>query len=151
MKNYVVGTDGLCKNNQKAGGQKGTWAFVVFNEDKKIIGGKSGHNPSTTNNEMEGFAILEALKWANKYRVAIQIHSDSDYMVKAITVWSNGWVRNGWKTSGGKPVANKELIQNILAELRPWHSISWVKGHAGNPVNEAADSRCNEEYINAFI
>ncbi len=44
---YIVGTDGLCKNNQAAGGQKGTWAFMVMsNLTKEIKGGMSGSNPA---------------------------------------------------------------------------------------------------------
>lgn len=145
----VIGTDGLCKNNQAKGGQKGTWAFSVFKDDV-LIGSKSGHDASTTNNAMEATAILEALKWANKAtNEIVTILSDSNYLVQSVNVWSKNWERNGWKTSKGEPVANKELIQGILRELKG-HKLLWVKGHAGIKENEAADSRCNEEYINVF-
>lgn len=150
MKKYIVGTDGLCKNNQAQGLQKGTWAFVVF-DGNTMLGGQSGHSSKTTNNEMEAVAVLKALQWANKYNSAVTIHSDSNYVVQAITQWSKNWLKNGWKTSKGEPVANAEVFKEILAELRPYHHILWVKGHAGNPINEAADMRCNEEYLNAFI
>lgn len=83
MKKFLVGTDGLCKNNQAQRGQKGTWAFVVFDGDK-LLGGQSGHDSNTTNNAMETTAVLKALQWANKFEKAIDIYCDSNYVVQAI-------------------------------------------------------------------
>jgi ribonuclease HI len=148
---YTVATDGLCKNNQASGGQKGTWAFVVFDSMGTLIGGKSGANPSTTNNAMEATAVLEALKWANKFNFKIDILCDSKYVVDSLTKWLANWAKNGWKSSTGATIANKELFQELHKEWAySTHKITWVRGHAGNHMNEAADSRCNEEYINAF-
>jgi RNase HI (EC 3.1.26.4) len=48
--------------------------------------------------------------------------------------------KNGWKTADKKPVKNVELWQRLEAAAKPheveWH---WVKGHAGDPMNERAD------------
>lgn len=38
---------------------------------------------------------------------------DSQYAMNAVTKWLPGWKRNGWKTSAGKPVANRELVVGI--------------------------------------
>jgi ribonuclease HI len=58
-----------------------------------------------------------------------------------ISKWIFAWEKNGWKTSDKKPVKNKELwqrLRQLSAKLKPeW---VWVKGHAGNPANEACDA-----------
>ena len=69
------------------------------------------------------------------------LHSDSQDVVKAFNDhWIEGWVRRGWKTAAKKPVKNVDLWQRLLAAKEP-HQVSfvWVKGHAGNPLNERCD------------
>lgn len=145
----IVGTDGLCKNNQATGGQKGTWAFAVF-IDGVYKGGKSGNNPSTTNNEMELTAILEALNWAKRHNIQAMIHTDSQYAINCVYKWSANWIKNGWMNSKKEPVANQNLIKAILNNIGSCN-IRWVKGHAGVEENEMADHLCNQEYLNVFI
>jgi ribonuclease HI len=57
-----------------------------------------------------------------------------------ISRWIHGWVRNNWRNSAKDPVANMALWQRLLAAAKPheveWH---WVRGHAGDPMNERAD------------
>jgi ribonuclease HI len=57
-----------------------------------------------------------------------------------VTGWIHGWKRNGWKTADKKPVKNVELWQR-LDEAAQRHEVvwHWVKGHAGDPMNERAD------------
>lgn len=148
---FLVATDGLCKNNQAQGGQKGSWAFVVF-KGSECLGHKKGVNSSTTNNEMELTAVVEALLWASKHSKSVEILSDSNYVVKGLTEWFNGWQRRGWKTAKGEPVANIELFKTAYKLLNETGSkITWVKGHSGHKENEMADMYCNEAYINAFM
>jgi ribonuclease HI len=63
-----------------------------------------------------------------------------------ITDWIRTWVRNGWKTSARKPVKNRDLweaLYELDREVQPeWH---WVRGHAGNPLNELCDQLVQEE------
>lgn len=148
---FLVATDGLCKNNQAQGGQKGSWAFVVF-KGSEYVGHKKGTNASTTNNEMELRAVVEALLWASKHSKSVEILSDSNYVVKGLTEWFNGWKSRGWKTAKGEPVANIELFKTAHQLLNETSSkITWVKGHAGHKENDRADMYCNEAYINAFM
>lgn len=154
---YIVGTDGLCKNNQAAGGQKGTWAFMVMsNLTKEIKGGKSGSNPSTTNNIMEMTAVLEAMKWSVRNNVKIELLTDSQYVYNGLTKWAEGWQKRNWKKADNSPVLNKELWQEMLEVYDPKiHWLNWTRGHQTDSsyqtrINNAADSRCNEEYINSF-
>ncbi len=70
----------------------------------------------------------------------VALHIDSQYVRQGITEWIHGWKRNGWRTADKKPVKNAELWQR-LEEAASRHSIDWrwVKGHAGDPMNERAD------------
>lgn len=90
----------------------------------------------TTNNRMELLAVitgLEAIKWDN---AAVEVYSDSSYVVKAITEdWLTKWQLKGWKK-----VKNVDLWLRFLEVYRR-HRVTfhWLKGHAGHPENERCD------------
>ena len=127
-------TDGACKGNPGPGG----WGAILRSGGKERE--LSGGEVPTTNNRMELMAAIEALK-ALKKPCRVQLWTDSNYVRDGITKWIHGWLRNGWRTSDKKPVKNAELWQALLDAAEPhrieWH---WVKGHAGHPENERADS-----------
>ncbi len=99
---------------------------------------------STTNNQMEMTAVIEALATL-KRSCKIQLYTDSQYVLKGMTEWMPGWVKRGWRTAGGDPVKNVELWQR-LASLCALHEIEWhwVRGHTGNEGNEKADQLANQ-------
>ena len=49
-------------------------------------------------------------------------------------------MRNNWRNAARDPVANMELWQRLLAAAKP-HEVEWrwVRGHAGDAMNERAD------------
>ncbi|MCD6035684.1 MAG: ribonuclease [Rickettsiales bacterium] len=139
MKNTVrIYTDGACSGNPGPGG----WGAVLFYKDavKELSGGEA----DTTNNRMELMAAIESLK-ALKRSSTIDLYTDSEYVRQGITQWIEGWKKNGWKTSAKKPVKNVDLWQALEEECArhqiAWH---WVKGHAGHPENERADTLARE-------
>ena len=71
----------------------------------------------------------------------VRIHTDSTYLRNGVTSWVAGWQRNGWLTKDRKPVKNADLWQRLTAAVQP-HRVEWlwVKGHAGDPGNERADT-----------
>ena len=93
----------------------------------------------TTNNRMELTAVVEALR-AIKRPCHLTIHTDSRYLKDGITNWILKWKRNGWKTTTGTAVKNKDLWL-ALDEASQRHNIEWrwVKGHVGHPENERCD------------
>lgn len=94
----------------------------------------------TTNNRMELMAAIAALEALNR-PCTVELHSDSQYMVNAFNQhWIDGWIKRGWKTAAKKPVKNIDLWKRLLRAAKP-HDISfiWVKGHAGNELNERCD------------
>ena len=77
-----------------------------------------------TNNQCELLALDYAFKLILRYYreladigKVIKIVSDSEYSIKACSVWLNQWKKNNWMTSGGEPVKNKELIESIDASM----------------------------------
>ena len=94
----------------------------------------------TTNNRMELLGAIVALE-ALKRPCEVELHSDSQYVVNAFNKrWVQGWQRKGWKTANKQPVKNPDLWKRLLAAMEP-HEVTWlwVKGHAGNELNERAD------------
>lgn len=126
-----VFTDGACSGNPGPGG----WAWVT--EDGRH---DSGGDPATTNQRMELTAVLEAVGTLDG---ELHVHSDSTYVVNCFNDrWYEGWRARGWKNAQKKPVANRDLweplIDLYLARSEPL-TFTWVKGHAGNELNEIAD------------
>ena len=128
-----VWTDGGCKPNPGPGG----WAAILrFGEaEKELSGGES----ATTNNRMELTAAAEALEALTK-PCDVVLHTDSQYVQNGITRWHTGWVRKNWRNAAGDPVANMDLWRRLLAAAAP-HQVDWkwVRGHAGDVMNERAD------------
>lgn len=128
-----IWTDGACSGNPGPGG----WGAILRagEREKELQGGEA----QTTNNRMELLAAISALE-ALKRPCSVDLHTDSEYLRNGIMKWMHGWKRNGWRTADKKPVKNQDLWERLdLAiarhEIR-WH---WVKGHAGNELNERAD------------
>ncbi|MGC6484517.1 MAG: ribonuclease HI, partial [Candidatus Puniceispirillales bacterium] len=132
-------TDGSCLGNPGPGG----WAAILQygSHEKELVGGEA----ETTNNRMELTAVIMALEALNR-PVSVAVISDSTYMKDGITKWINGWKKNGWKTAAKKPVANQDLWMQ-LDEATRRHRIEWrwVKGHAGDPLNERCDDLARSE------
>ena len=129
-----VWTDGACSGTPGPGG----WgAILSYNGVEKEL---SGGEPQTTNNRMELMAAIAALE-ALKRPCTVALHTDSQYLRQGITGWIHGWKKNGWRTADKKPVKNAELWQRLDAALGQ-HKIEWkwVKGHAGDEMNERADA-----------
>ena len=135
MEEVIIYTDGACSGNPGPGG----WGTILMykNVKKEISGGKK----DTTNNVMELTAVIEGLKML-KFPCNVKLYSDSAYVVNAFKQgWIYGWLKKNWKTSGGEPVKNKELWEELY-EFTKTHKIEFikVKGHSDNIYN----NRCDE-------
>lgn len=78
--------------------------------------------------------------------LSLSLEPDNKYPNIALTAWSFNWRKNGWRTAGGKPVTNKELIDYTLTLLETRQrsgqpvQFEYVKGHSGNVGNDGADA-----------
>lgn len=139
----IIYTDGGCHGNPGPGG----WGFVLECDGKRIE--RRGGEKHTTNNKMELEAVISALSLVAETPELsgrrIEIHTDSQYVKNGISSWIHSWMKKGWKTAAGKPVKNQEYWKR-LKELddRVNASWNWVKGHAGNELNERCDALVQE-------
>jgi ribonuclease HI len=128
-----VWTDGGCKPNPGPGG----WAAILRSrgQEREL----SGADPATTNNRMELTAASAALEALTR-PCRVVVHTDSEYVRNGITRWHTGWVRRNWRNAAGDPVANMDLWRRLLdASARHTVDWRWVRGHAGDPMNERVD------------
>ena len=129
----TIWTDGACSGNPGPGG----WAAIMVSgaASRELHGGE----PDTTNNRMELMAAIVALE-ALKRPSAVDVNTDSKYVKDGVTSWIHGWKARGWRTADKKPVKNVDLWQRLDAARTP-HDVTWrwVRGHAGNALNERAD------------
>ena len=134
-------SDGSCSNN----GPGGFGVVLRFGEHEKEL---SGYEPVATSQRMELTAAIRGLE-ALKNRSSVRVFSDSQYLVRGMNEWLQGWIRNG-RLNGPDGIANQDLWQQ-LAALADKHKVDWqwVRGHAGHPFNERCDKlakRAAEEY-----
>lgn len=129
----VIYTDGACDPNPGPGG----WAVILLAGDSRKT--LTGADPQTTNNRMELQAVIAALA-ALKRPCQVQLHTDSEYVQKGVTEHLARWKARGWVTSDKRSVANRDLWEALDTALQR-HQIEWrwVKGHAGDPLNEEVD------------
>ncbi|MDR1470821.1 MAG: ribonuclease HI [Spirochaetaceae bacterium] len=109
---------------------------------------KNGGEAATTNNRMELTAVINALEMVSSLGGPIDgvtVFTDSQYVQKGISEWIVGWKQKGWITSAKQPVKNADLWKKLDA-LAAGYAIrwQWVKGHAGNPLNERCDALVQE-------
>ncbi len=126
-----VWTDGSCYPNPGPGG----WAWAL---DRETFA--SGPARVTTNNRMEMMAAIRAIQ-ANEG--PLEVFSDSQYVCNCfVQGWHVKWAASGWRHKGEdrknrdlwEPFVNLVLSRDI--------KFTWVKGHAGNDMNEFVDELC---------
>lgn len=125
----TVYTDGACFGNPGPGG----WAWIV--PDGAFA---SGAEAKTTNQRMELSAALDAVR---SLPDPLEVISDSTYVVNCFRDrWWEGWLKRGWVNSNRKPVANRDLWEPLVDEVRSRDIVfRWVKGHSGDRWNDFAD------------
>lgn len=98
----------------------------------------SGFEPASTSQRMELLAAIRGLEALNNRRT-VRVFSDSQYLVRGMSEWIDGWIRNDRLETPGA-LANQDLWRQ-LAALSSRHEVSWqwVRGHTGHPFNERCD------------
>ena len=141
MTTYIAYVDGACPNNGKPNAKAGWGAYITNPEGKTLrLAAPVPRDQPQTNNRAELLAAWEALKRCHK-PMPITLYSDSEFVVKGVNEWLPNWKAKGWKNSGKKSVAHRDLWEQIdqFIEQREVTFV-WVEGHTGNPGNEEADT-----------
>ena len=130
----IAAADGSALGNPGPAG----WAWYIDDDTWRAGGWDHG-----TNNMGELKAVLDLLEATRADREEhLEILCDSQYVINSVTRWMPGWKRKGWRKRDGKPVLNVDLLKAIDRELTGRSvEFTWVKGHAGHAMNEAADER----------
>lgn len=145
MIKYEIYTDGAASNN----GCKnaiGGYAYAIW-KDGELIKYGHGCEKGATNQQMELTAIIKGLKAAeqlsklNFEETEMVVYTDSAYCQRCYAEnWYMNWLWNGWLTNSKKPVANKELWEQLIPFFtRTDVSLVKVKGHAHDKKNELVD------------
>jgi ribonuclease HI len=131
MADIIVYTDGSAKGNP---GKGGYGIVIMSGKYRKDI--SVGYR-LTTNNRMELLAVIVALEMIKQPNNNVMIFSDSKYVIDSI---EKKWVF-GWQKKGFKGKKNVDLWRRFL-KIYPLQNVkfTWVKGHAGNVLNERVDS-----------
>ncbi len=131
----TIYTDGASRGNPGPGG----WAAIIMDEVRAVeLGGREEH---TTNNRMELTGAIKALQYAGSLSdEKIELLTDSEYVMKGMTLWVEGWQKRGWRTASKKPVLNQDLWQALILAAHG-KDVHWkyVAGHSDNPLNDRCD------------
>lgn len=141
----IAACDGASKGNPGPA----AWAWVVADAQGRPERWEAGPLGTATNNIAELTALRQLLESTDP-TVPVEVRMDSQYAMNAVTKWLPGWKRNGWKTSAGKPVANRELVAGIDA-LLTGRDVTFVHVPAhqvgGDMLNALADQAASEAAV----
>lgn len=122
-------TDGSCHPNPGPGG-----CAVVENRKPVYL----GYEPASTNNRMEGMAILAALSIGRDDK--LRIITDSMLWVNILNKWAPNWEKKAFAK-----VKNVDIVMPAFRLFKASDAIiEWVAGHSGNVGNSDADYWANK-------
>lgn len=113
---------------------------------------------NATNNQMELYACITALKEAIKLEVPltfgkIVVHTDSQYVVNNYKSAMFKWPKTRWRTRHGRPILNAELWKDLVKCIKNTGrrvEFLWVRGHAKSIHNKAVDRLARKSARNAL-
>jgi ribonuclease HI len=133
MDAILLHTDGSCETQSHMGG----WAAVLRSGTHERV--LQGSASDTTANAMELTAVVEGLSALKKPGAAVQVFTDSSYIVKGATQWLSGWVARGWKNARGQEIAHLALWQQLKTLLDQHHvTLTWVPREDNTQADQLA-------------
>jgi len=130
-----VFTDGSCSNNGYPNAKAG---YAVWFPDAQSLStsARIPDDQPQTNQRAELSAIhrcVVILDEGGYHDEEIVIYTDSDYSINCLTKWMPGWVARKWKTSAGKDVLHRDLIEDVSKRLTKFksHRFVHVRAHTG--------------------
>ncbi|QPG77293.1 hypothetical protein FOA43_004701 [Brettanomyces nanus] len=156
QKTHTIYTDGASKNNQSQGKSiAGYGVYYGDNDSRNTAAPLEGSRQ--TNQRAELTAISKAMDGIleDNSDTKYGITTDSKYSLGCMGDWGEKWRTNGFRSSNGKPVENRDIIEPALEKLdqvnqkyqeKGWGNLEFnhVRGHVGVEGNEKADQLANE-------
>ncbi|XP_021509252.2 ribonuclease H1 isoform X6 [Meriones unguiculatus] len=119
----VVYTDGCCSSNGQMRARAGIGVYWGPGHPLNVGVRLPGRQ---TNQRAEIHAACKAITQAKAQNISkLVLFTDSMFTINGITNWVQGWKKNGWRTSAGKEVINKEDFME-LDELTQGMDIQWL-------------------------
>lgn len=164
---YTIYCDGSTRDNGSENAI-GAYAYVIIDNNGKIVHSFVKAECPTTNQRMELKAAIESIMWLARHELvvpfdSIVVYTDSAYLFNCYSQkWYNKWQSNGWVNSKKEPVANQDLWEQLIKWFEmPEIEFKKVKGHAkddseftkwNNYVDEMAQNESikmkqNKEYL----
>lgn len=130
--------DGACENNGKDNAKAGVG--VYFGEkDERNVSERLRGSPQT-NNRAELTALLRCLQVCTANSMLILTDSIYVFDIFKKNGYINWWKKNNWKTRGGTPVLNQDLIIAIESVIGVRNIVmGHIEAHVGHKGNEEAD------------
>jgi len=140
-------TDGSSLGSPRSGGIGVRYVIIDSNGSEIIQDATFFGYRNATNNQMELQACIMGLSEAMRLNLTsgiskIVIHTDSLYVVDNCKKAMFEWSRAKWLTRSGRPVLNADLWKKLVALMKKISmrvEYTWVRGHARNAHNRAAD------------
>ena len=141
----TIAIDGACRHNGSSFCTSAGACFIVDSTDDIDQGySLSTHEQESTSQRGELYGLLLALEHISRNPADTIIITDSEYLFKTMTKrWVDRWKHEGWVTSRGTQVKNRDLWQQIWAYyLRCEDLISFyhIKGH----LLSIGDKQCHD-------
>ncbi|CAF9928220.1 MAG: hypothetical protein ALECFALPRED_003982 [Alectoria fallacina] len=131
-------TNGGCRPNSQTGPIAAA-AVVMTNKysHRTIWTRRLPSSPVPTSQRAKLCAIILALEQAqlkaqqmrSRPHMDITILTDSKYVIGCMTEWCQKWMRNGFRSSRGREVANRDLIERALlleGDVLGAGTVDWV-------------------------
>ncbi len=124
-----------CDGSGRDSGPGGYGVILRFGEHEKEL---DGFEPVSTSQRMELTAAIRGLE-ALTTRRRVHVFSDSQYLVRGMSEWLQGWIRTG-RIKTPDALKNQDLWQQLAAQAES-HEIrwEWIRGHDGHHFNERCD------------
>ena len=132
-------TDGCCLEYGTEDASTGAATYFGPNSNKNRAYRVPGEKQ--TNNVGEVVAIIKAVDSVSPF-TPLDIITDSRYVMDGVTIHLQEWEEKGWIG-----VDNSKEFKALVAKLRARGAptrFKWIKGHSGDPGNEAADRLADE-------
>lgn len=138
----IAYADGACINNGRPDARAGFGVWFESPDHKHSHTAYRLRGDVQTNNRAEITALIVAIQMSMNDGRDLIICSDSQYAMNTVAVWIDKWQDNGYRNANGAPIANKDIIMELVNNLNARRQrvlLRYVPAHKGVLGNVEAD------------